>query len=44
MVPTTAHAEDPEYWGIHLMEEVESGGLPMIEECRPDEHGVVWIG
>lgn len=35
--------EDPEYWGIHLMEEVETGGLPTADSGRPDEHGVLWI-
>ena len=37
------NTQDLEYADIHLMEDIESGGLPPAEACQPDGDGVVWF-
>ena len=37
------NTQDLEYADIHLMEDVESDGLPPAEACQPDGDGVVWF-
>jgi hypothetical protein len=37
--------QDLEYADMHLMEDIEAAGwgLPPVEECRPDNDGLVWF-